>query len=116
MTATPIASTPGAFRLDVRGAPDRDGAFVYLLKLTASTDVPVHRHSVVLRAALPANASAAPPSSAASVAGAVVAGAGSDERGEMRGRYQRHVGQRDQHLGWQDQSESDWFSLFLGPR
>lgn len=48
----PIASTPGAFRLDVSGAPDRDGAFVYLLKLSASTDVPVHRHSVALRAKL----------------------------------------------------------------
>jgi mannose-6-phosphate isomerase-like protein (cupin superfamily) len=48
----PIASTPGAFRLDVSGAPDRDGAFVYLLKLSASTDVPVHRHSVALRALL----------------------------------------------------------------
>ncbi len=48
----PIASTPGAFRLDVRGAPDREGAFVYLLKLSTSTDVPVHRHSVALRAML----------------------------------------------------------------
>ena len=48
----PIASTPGAFRLDVRGAPDQEGAFLYLLKLTASTEVPVHRHSVVLRATL----------------------------------------------------------------
>lgn len=48
----PIASTPGAFRLDVNGAPDREGAFVYLLKLTASTDVPVHRHSAMLRATL----------------------------------------------------------------
>lgn len=47
-----IASTPGAFRLDVRGAPDREGAFVYLLKLSVTTDVPVHRHSAVLRATL----------------------------------------------------------------
>ena len=48
----PIASTPGAFRLDVNGAPDRAGAFLYLLKLTASTEVPLHRHSVELRARL----------------------------------------------------------------
>ena len=48
----PIASTPGAFRLDVTGAPDREGAFVYLLKLSVSTDVPVHRHSAALRASL----------------------------------------------------------------
>ncbi len=48
----PIASTPGAFRLDLSGAPDREGAFSYLLKLTVATEVPAHVHSVALRASL----------------------------------------------------------------
>jgi hypothetical protein len=46
----PIASTPGAFRLDVVGAPDRPGDFVYLLKVPAGLAVPGHTHSTDLTA------------------------------------------------------------------
>lgn len=46
----PIASTPGAFRLDVRGAPDKAGEFVYLLKVPAGLAVPAHTHSAELTA------------------------------------------------------------------
>ena len=48
----PIASTPGAYRLDVTGAPDRDGVFVYLLKVPAGLAVPGHTHSGDLTALL----------------------------------------------------------------
>lgn len=41
----PIASTAGAYRLDLVGAPDRAGEFVYLLKVPAGLTVPVHTHS-----------------------------------------------------------------------
>jgi len=41
----PIASTAGAYRLDLKGAPDREGAFVYLLKVPAGLTVPVHTHN-----------------------------------------------------------------------
>lgn len=45
-----LTSAAGAYRLDLVGAPDRDGDFVYLLKVPAGLAVPPHTHSGALTA------------------------------------------------------------------
>lgn len=45
-----LTSAAGAFRLDVTGAPDRAGDFVYLLKVPAALAVPPHTHNGALTA------------------------------------------------------------------